>query len=213
MVIRLLERATQCMKVDHVVLAVPDSPEDDALVEAARRFGFSCSRGSEQDLIARHLAVADQYQSDVIVRLPGDNPVADPIEIERLITQFRMDGAVGFMTNLCDVFDSGYPDGLGAEIFRTELLREAYIRRPSRIQVEHIHRNFFDYESGTPVDEKWCPVATILCPPHLRRPHLRLDVNTYQDLQFIRRIYDALWPIDPYFNAQAIIDWVDADSA
>jgi len=74
---------------------------------------------------------------------------------------------------------------------------------------EHVHLNFYDYESDKPVDESLCPVTTIECPEKYRRPDIILDVNTKQQYEFIKEIYDFFFESNPYFGIKDIIDWYD----
>ena len=74
---------------------------------------------------------------------------------------------------------------------------------------EHVHLNFFNYETGEAVDEKWCPISTLDCPSEFRRPDLVLDVNTEQQYEFMRALYEALYPNNPEFSIIDIISWYD----
>ena len=74
---------------------------------------------------------------------------------------------------------------------------------------EHIHLNFFNYQTGKAVDEKWCPVNTIKCPSEFSRPDLILDVNTQEQYLFMKELYEYLYPIDPSFTILDIIKWYD----
>ena len=76
-------------------------------------------------------------------------------------------------------------------------------------QREHIHLNFYDYSSGQPVDLAWCPISTIKCPEGFRRPDLILDVNTPEQYEFMRQLYEYLYPRNPQFHIIDTIQWYD----
>jgi spore coat polysaccharide biosynthesis protein SpsF len=74
---------------------------------------------------------------------------------------------------------------------------------------EHVHRNFFDYSTQKPVDEKWCPIASPVAPKSLNRPDIVLDVNTKEDYEKISDIYENLYPSNPNFSTIEVIEYLD----
>jgi spore coat polysaccharide biosynthesis protein SpsF len=120
-------------------------------------------------------------------------------------------GRRGFSSNLSVIDDSGYPDGIGAEVFDVSLLAEARERHTAPRQREHVHLNFFDYTTQTAVDPLWCPISTVQCPAEFRRPDLVLDVNTQEQYEFTRQLYEDLYPRNPNFHITDIIRWYDND--
>ncbi len=212
LIFRLLERLKLCSQADAVVLAVPDTPDDDCLESVARDVDVVCVRGSESNLLERHIQAAAEVGAEIVVRIPGDNPVPAPSEIDRIIKHHAQQQQPNFATNICSVFGSGYPDGIGAEVIDTCLLEDASNRTPTTVQLEHVHRNFFDYESGDVVDSAWCPVSTIDCPVSIRSPDVRLDVNTDRDYELMSAMYEDLYPEDPHFTTEAILAWLRSRS-
>ena len=206
---RILERVKRCMLIDEIVLAIPDTANDNELADLGRRNGVTVFRGSEADVLDRYYRAAVQSRADLVLRIPADNPTPEPAEIDRIISFHASLGRPGFSTNLAQIRGSGYPDGIGAEIFDFALLEEAWKREPDSRRQEHVHLNFFDYSTDQSVDEAWCPVATIDCPSHFRRPDLVLDVNTSEQYQFMRELYDYLYPRNPQFTIVDTIKWYD----
>ena len=133
------------------------------------------------DVRDRYLKTAGKFQADFVIRIPADNPMPDCNEIDKLVEFHLEHNSSGFSSNLAQVNDSGYLDGIGAEIFSTKLLQESVARSNSDTVKEHVHRNFFDYSTQTPVDTSWCPIASPKAPTELRRPDVILDVNTMDD--------------------------------
>ena len=94
-------------------------------------------------------------------------------------------------------------------MFEFSLLEEARARHTDPRQREHVHLNFFDYSVNQPVDPDWCPVSTIKCPEGFRRPDLVLDVNTPEQYQFMRALYEYLYPRNSEFHITDTIRWYD----
>ena len=206
---RILERVKRCTRLDDIVLAVPDTEKNRVLVSLGESCGVTVFAGSENDLVERYYQAALWTNADVIGRLPADNATPEPGEIDRIVDFHLSLGRRGFSSNLSTIGDSEYPDGIGAEIFDFSLLEEARARHTDSLQREHVHLNFFDYSTNQPVDADWCPVSTIKCPEGFRRPDLVLDVNTPEQYEFMRALYDYLYPRNPAFHITDTIRWYD----
>jgi len=206
---RILERVKRCRLVDEIVLAIPDTHTDRVLRLLGESYGVTVFSGSENDLVERYYQAAATSNADVVSRLPADNATPEPEEIDRIIEHHLSLGRRGFSSNLSVINDSGYPDGIGAEVFDVSLLAEARERCTALPQREHVHLNFFDYKTQKAVDVSWCPISTVECPVEFRRPDLVLDINTQEQYEFIRQLYEALYPRNPNFHITDIISWYD----
>jgi spore coat polysaccharide biosynthesis protein SpsF len=209
LVYRMVERLKNCRKVDEIVIATSDQPEDQLLIDLAKELNVSYFEGNLMDVRDRYLKAAEKFQADFIIRIPADNPMPDSNEIDKLIEFHLEHNPTGFSSNLAQVNNSGYLDGIGAEMFSTKLLQESVKRSDSEVIKEHVHRNFFDYSTQTPVDASWCPRASPKAPAELRRPDIILDVNTLDDYTKIKRIYDHLYPQNPNFTTVDVINFID----
>jgi len=206
---RILERVKRCTRLDEIVLAIPDTARDAVLAQLGRDYGVTVHAGSENDLVERYYQAALASKADVIGRLPADNATPEPAEIDRIVAHHLSLGRPGFSSNLSVIDNSGYPDGIGAEMFDFSLLAQARERHSDPYQREHVHRNFFDYATQQAVDANWCPISTIRCPAEFRRPDLVLDVNTQAQYEFMRALYAYLYPRNPDFHITDIIRWYD----
>ncbi len=206
---RILERIKRCTRLDDIVLAVPDTEKDRVLQDLGERYGVKVFPGAENDLVERYYQAALWLKADIIGRLPADNATPEPAEIDRIVEHHLSLGRRGFSSNLSTIGDSEYPDGIGAEMFDFSLLEEARARHSDPRQREHVHLNFYDYGTGQPLDAEWCPVSTIKCPEGFRRPDLVLDVNTPEQYEFMRALYEYLYPRNPRFHITDTIRWYD----
>ena len=206
---RILERVKRCTRLDDIVLAVPSTKKDAVLKQLGERYGVKVFVGSESDLVERYYQAALWSRADIVGRLPADNATPEPSEIDRIVDHHLSLGQRGFSSNLSVIGDSEYPDGIGAEMFDFSLLAEARERHNDPRQREHVHLNFYDYSTSRAVDANWCPISTIKCPAGFRRPDLVLDVNTEEQYEFMRRLYEYLYPRNPQFHISDIIRWYD----
>lgn len=206
---RILERVKRCTRLDDIVLAIPDTVENQVIHRVGESYGVKVFAGSENDLVERYYQAARWARATVVGRLPADNATPEPAEIDRIADHHRSLGRRGFSSNLSVIDNSEYPDGIGAEMFDFSLLQEARQRHNDPRQREHVHLNFYDYTTGKAVDSSWCPISTIKCPEGFRRPDLILDVNTEAQYEFMRQLYEYLYPRNPKFHITDTIRWYD----
>jgi spore coat polysaccharide biosynthesis protein SpsF (cytidylyltransferase family) len=200
--------ASSAETLDEIVVSIPDSKSDDILFDFLTTRRIPVSRGLENDLLSRHIQVANEYSSDFIVRIPGDNPLPHGREVDKIVNCHIRSNPFGFSTNLSQTMNSGYPDGIGAEIFLADTLRKVESQSHSQAQKEHVHLNFLDYENSRVLQPDRFPVRTILCPNSYARPDIVLDINEAEDLEYFRRMFEDLGTNQP--GIEDIIPWHDA---
>ena len=206
---RILERLKKCKQPDLIVLAIPNTKENLPLKHLGDLYNVKVFLGDENDVLSRYFYAAKLYSADLIVRFPADNPVPEPLEVDKIINHHIKLQRKGFSSNLAEIFNSGYPDGIGAEVFDFSLLEDAFKKPFSSNLREHVHLNFFDYSTQKIVDIDNCPVSTIKCPVEFNRPDLILDVNTIEQYNYMKSLYDYLYSINPNFHITDIIKWHD----
>ena len=197
----VLTRVKRCKKIDEIVLATTTREEDDVLADIARECRVSIFRGSENDLVDRYYQAAKKFKADIVVRICADNPCLEPEEIDRII-EYHKKGESDFSSNVYSIDESGYPDGLGAEVLNFDTLEELWRITKEPRHREHVHSYFYDSP------DKYV-IGTIPCPKEFRRPELKLDVNNEEELRFIRAIYEYLYPKKRDFHITDIINWYD----
>lgn len=208
LVARIIERLKRVKSVDQLILAVPES--DKELVDIAISSNTTVFCGSEEDLLDRYYQAAKKHNISIIVRIPADNVASEPIEIDKII-DFYIKNNFDFCSNLAQLFGSGYPDGIGAEVFSFAKIEMAWKQEKDLKKREHIHLNFFDYQTQQPVEG--VKAGTIPCPTSFARPDIILDVNTIEQYQKMSKMYDDLYPKKPEFSIIDIVKWWDENTA
>lgn len=201
---RILERLKRVSAIDNLILAIPKADKELALVGS--RCGVNVFLGSEENLLDRYYQAAKAYNLQNIVRIPADNIASEPEEINKIV-DFYKENTFDFCSNLSQVFNNGYPDGIGAEVFSFNKLEQAWKKEISLEKREHVHLNFFNYETQTAVDG--IKVGTIPCSKEFARPDIVLDVNTKDQYLKMAKMYEDLYPTNPYFSIKEIITWWD----
>lgn len=188
---RFIERVKQSKLLDKVVLATTRYKEDTPLCDIAKECGIDYYRGAENDLIMRIYRSAKKFRAKTIVRLCADNPLIEAEEIDRLV-QSIPDKMKNMWSNTHNIKGNGYPDGLGCEVYSFfSLCRQYHNRSVNKDYREHPHKYFYNFNL----------VETIPCPEHLQGfSHIKLDVNTQEEYNFIKGIYDRFGHNDFHFK-------------
>lgn len=189
----LVERVRRAKGVDEVVIATTTNADDDEVESLTQRLGVGCFRGSEHDVLDRVLQAAHAFDVDLIVEITGDCPLIDFQVIDKLLEVYHANN----YDYVANVLKRTYPRGLDTQVFATSVLDE--VARLTDDPVDHEHVSLYIYEhperfklhnveSGLP-EEYW---------------DLRLTVDTPDDFELIRRIYEALYPSNPAFTIKDI---------
>lgn len=196
MIGRQLERLARCKQIDKLVVATSDDASDDPLANWCTENGIALYRGSLRDVLARFSSAAKAYKPTQVVRLTADCPLADPSVIDQLIEQ-HLRGNFDYSNNC---WHPTFPDGLDAEIVTAPWLEKLSQVASTAMEREHVTYYFQAHKD----DIRWSELKRN--PP---RPELRLTVDNPEDLALVRQIYQALYPANPAFTTQDVIDYLD----
>lgn len=191
LIYRFIERVKRSRLLDTIVLATTNKEEDHVLCEVGRELGIHCFGGSENDLVERIYNCALEYDAKTIVRLCADNPLIEAEEIDRAISSFKIGSKYCMFSNTHNIRENGYPDGLGCEVYGIEMFDWLDENIKDEEKREHPHKHFYEIDA----------VNTITCPKHIEGyKHLKLDVNTQEEYDFIKGIYERFGHNDFHFT-------------
>ncbi len=199
---RFLERVSICELASEVAVITSTSPEDERLEDLCRISGYTCFRGSQHDLLDRHYKAAKQLQADAILKIPSDVPLIDPKIIDRGIKVFLDSQPIDFVSNL---HPATYPDGNDVEIMSLDALERAWREASKPYEREHTTPYFWNTEgifqiANFTMDDK----GTNLSMSH------RWTIDYQEDYEFIKNVYEELYPKNSCFTLEDILDLLDA---
>ena len=117
-----------------VVVATSTEPYDDLVARHCASIGVDVVRGSLDDVLSRFvLATEDLDDADRVVRLTGDNPVADADLVDELAEATATSGHTYGRVDIDRV-----PEGIGAEVFTAGALRAAHATTDDPYDREHV---------------------------------------------------------------------------
>jgi len=165
-------RVKKSERLNKIIFALPENEEDDLLAWYLNSIGAIVFRGSEDDLVDRFYQAAKSSLSEVVVRICADNPLICASEIDRLIDYFikhKCDYAYNHIPK-----NNTYPDGLGAEICRVELLKEINVKAKKPNHREHLFNYIWEHSGQY-------SIKTFNPPKEFAYPELKLDIDTHGD--------------------------------
>lgn len=181
-----IRRLRRSHRMDALVVATSDSPEDITVADLARAEGVHAFCGSLDDVLERMTAAAEPFAPSRVVRLTGDCPVTD-WEIIDLVIEAGLAGDYDYCSN---TITPTWPDGLDVEVIRFESLQQASREATSPVEREHVT----PFIHGRPERFRLHNVAN-----KVDLSDLRWTVDEPRDLAFIRDIYGACFPANPAF--------------
>jgi len=167
----VINRLKYSKKLKSIILAIPDTKENDILEKFAKENKVKYFKGSEEDILSRYYLAAKQFKVDIIVRITSDCPLIDPKIVDRTIEKHLETGA-------------DYTSrGLDTEVFDFEVLKRTYKEAQAASKKEFVTR----YVRNNP---------GIFHLANIKNKkdffYMRWTVDETKDLEFIRRIYKGL---------------------
>ena len=192
----IIERLRFSKLINQIILAIPDTKENDVLEKFALRNSIECYRGSENEVLERVYLAAKENNCDVIVEIPGDNPLIDP-EIIDLAVGEHLDKKADFS---CTNYGSKFlPIGLDVGVLSFQALEEAYKNAKDPYNREHVTSYFRE----NPNIFKNIGVSL---PERLGGFSLRLTLDAKEDFELINNIYAKLYKPGEIFKTEEILN-------
>jgi spore coat polysaccharide biosynthesis protein SpsF len=157
-----------------VMLATTTNAEDDALAEAAAAYCVPVFRGPADDVLQRYALAARSVNARYVVRATADNPLTDIDGPERALRALRETGADY-------VVEEDLPYGAAVEAMTADALYRAAVLASDPSDREHVTLLMRR-------DHERFSALTIKAPAAVRRPDIRVTVDTADDLQFMRSL-------------------------
>lgn len=199
MIVRQIERVRRAQKISRLIVATSTRADDDPLAQALAHAGVEVVRGDLDDVLSRFIVALEAAGAPATAaRLTADCPLADPLAIDATIALFESAGA-DYVTNAGAT--RTFPKGLDVEVFRTDALRQAHAETLDPYDREHVtpflYRHPERYRLAALTQDR-------------AEGDLRWTVDRPDDLDFVRAVYEALYPARPDFTSDDVRAFVAA---
>lgn len=193
MILHHVARIRLAKRISRLVVATSTDPSDDCLFQVCLAHGLECHRGSLEDVLDRFYQAASQYSPTHVVRLTADCPLADPDVLDATIA-FHIEHGFDYTSNALD--KPTFPHGLDAEVVRMECLKRAWREARLPFEREHVTPYFYTHRDLFSVGS------------YQGKRDLsgyRWTVDEPEDLELVRRVYEALYPANPAFRMADVL--------
>lgn len=189
-----MERLHRVKHARTLAVATTVASVDDVVEAHCRRKDYPVFRGSEDDVLARYVKVAQALHADAVVRVSADCPLIDPAVVDDAIDLYLTNSP--FVDYVSNTLERTYPRGLDVEVISFKALQEAHRLATSKEEREHVtpyiwrHPDIYQQLSLTQMQDE--------------SSH-RWTVDTEEDFALVKNILEALYPTVPHFHKDRVI--------
>ena len=177
----LMERLQKSRLIDRWVVATSTDAPDDLIKAHCDGLGIDCFRGSMDDVLDRYYQAAKHYKGDIIVRVTADDPLKDPVVVDKVIDHFLAHPELDYASN---TVEPTYPEGLDVEVFSYKTLKKAWQEANKPSEREHVTPYIW-------TNAQRFKIANVRHNCDLSA--MRWTVDYEKDLQFVREVYQRLY--------------------
>lgn len=190
----LVERIKKSKKIRKIIIATSINITDNPIIELADKLNIYTFRGSEQDVLRRVLDAADFYNTDVIVEITGDCPLIDHRIIDKLVGIY-IENDYDYVSN---ILKRTYPRGLDTQVFSKTVLKQVDSLTDHPIDREHVSIYIYNHP-------EIFKLHGIEAEKPYKHPEYRWTLDTTEDFEFIRTVYEELYYQNPEFTTLDVI--------
>ena len=196
LILQLIRRLKLAKNISKIVLCTSDHPDDSILLDKAKEWGVEGYAGSQSDVLSRLIDVSEIYKADMVLRVTGDNPFTDAVNIDQLIKHHIATSSEYTRTNRL-------PLGVTAEVMKTSMLAKLHNCMPDPNQSEYM--SFFAFNPQLFHCEVLEPLAS------QDRPYYSLTIDYPNDLELARKIYTKLSIDSSIPSLDEVVSYLDQD--
>jgi spore coat polysaccharide biosynthesis protein SpsF len=197
LLVRMIERVASAKYVGQVIVATTQLEEDDLIVELCNQNNIPVFRGSNNDLLDRHYQCALKHQADIVVKIPSDCPLIDSATIDEVLRMFLSNPEkYDYVSNL---HPATFPDGNDVEVMSFAALENAWINAHAKFELEHTTPYLWENPDKFKIGNVTWEMGLDYSMSH------RWTIDYLEDYQFIKKIYEELYPSKENFTIHDIL--------
>jgi spore coat polysaccharide biosynthesis protein SpsF len=198
---RMYERIADSKLKGTIVIATTTDKSDDKVEDICNDYQLNCFRGHPTDLLDRHYQAAKLFNADAVVKIPSDCPLIDPNVIDKVL-QFYLDNSdkYDYVSNL---HPATYPDGNDVEIMSFEALKNSWENAKLELEREHTTPYLWENPDKFRIGNVEWDSGLDYSMSH------RFTIDYEKDYNFIKQVYDELYPINNKFTLEDILDLLE----
>jgi spore coat polysaccharide biosynthesis protein SpsF (cytidylyltransferase family) len=193
-----ISRILRSKLIDNLVVAIPDTAENNVLNDYLEKLNVKVFRGSHYNVYKRYIEASKKYPSKSIIRLTADCPLVMPDLLDEMIEYFHSIKTDYLSNGLTETF----PDGLDIEVFKTEALIRLRKFKLTKQEKEFVTLGIYrrpnsfileEFESNTHLgNERW-------------------TVDYPEDFEFVRKVFEHFQGHNWEFNTEDVLSYTKLD--
>jgi spore coat polysaccharide biosynthesis protein SpsF len=194
---QVIRRLGESGSLQEIIVATTNKAADDEIVEIAEKEGVRHFRGSEEDVLSRYFHAARENSLHTVARVTSDCPCIDP-QIVDFVVKRHFQENTDYTSN---TLTRTYPHGLDCEVFSFKALEKSFAAAGEDFEREHVTP--YIYRSGS------FKIQNIEAQTEMRRPDIRITLDTKEDYALLCAVYDFLYHENPSFKTKEVIGLFD----
>lgn len=203
----LIERLTKSKYIDEIIIAATENPLDDKIEDLGKKLGIYVYRGSEDDVLGRVVNAVESVNGDIIAEITGDCPLMDPEVADYVISEYiNKFPDYDYVTNIGYVGNEvrEIPIGMDVRVFSFKELKQISGITNDIEDREHVSLYFF--RTG----KNKYKLLNVSTPDKWKRDYNpRLCLDTAEDFEVVKKIYEELVKEKKDFNLEDILNFLD----
>lgn len=190
-----LKRLEKAGKIDQLILATSNNPEDDLLYDMVKTAGYKTFRGDEDNVLKRYRDCILKYGGDIVVRVTGDCPLIDPDIVDNVISHFQMYDYDYVRLDVPDTFIRGFD----VEVFSRTALEKTFDLAVEDRHREHVTAYMYHHPELFSIGKVYGE--------NIFNKDYRLCVDTLEDFILVSKVFEHFNNL--YVSAMDVVKFLD----
>ncbi len=193
----IIYRLEAIKTIDQIVLAIPDTPQDEPLYLWAKENSIKVAKGPEEDVLSRFILAAEQFETDQILRICADSPL--------IATDFMSDLAAHHLEKKSDFSTISEAVPIGTVFPAVSLKALKYIANHTKENRyrEHVTTYIEDFPQKFTIER-------LRAPHYLKEKSFRLTVDVKEDVELMKIIYNQYFTVNnPVIDLKQVITFLE----
>lgn len=191
----------------HIIVATTTNKLDDEIVNTCKDNNVEFYRGSEDNVLSRFIDVIKNRKEKYVIRVCADNPFLDLSLVRELIQRKESDNKRAFdyishCVNDTPAMQTHY--GVFTELVSRRALERTFLMTKEKLYLEHVTN--FIYLNPSIFD-----VSFIEKNDHFLPKNTRLTIDTLNDFEHGKKIYEDLILKNKHFNIHTIKSYLESN--
>jgi len=198
---RMIERLQMIKHPAQIVIATSEEESDNVIEQEALKINIPCYRGNLNNLLDRHYQAAKKFNADIVLKIPSDCPLIDPRIIDTVLDfYFSNESEYDYVGNL---HPATFPDGNDVEIMTIGCIEKAWKEAERPLELEHTTPYIWENPEKFRIGNVAWDTGLDYSMSH------RFTIDYVADYQFIKRVFEELYPKKADFSCNDILDLLD----